>query len=155
MEHGLARQPVLWHANGALTPADTAAALGSGSAARPPLPQPRATATGQGAAARRGRSPFEAASQPSKGRGGRSTRAPTRSHDRYLQSSRTPFMQTLAAIVHQDLAHISPLSRLYLASISPVSRLYLASISPLSRIYLAYISHISPLYLPISPCREW
>ena len=65
MEHGLARQPVLWHANGALTPADTAAALGSGSAARPPLPQPwaRALPLLLGSAA----SSFEATGQPSSG----------------------------------------------------------------------------------------
>ena len=50
-------------------------------------------------------------------------------------------MQTLAAIVHQDLAYISPLSRLYLASISPISPLHLPYTSPMSRLYLPYIVH--------------
>ena len=49
-----------------LKPVDTAAALGSGSTARPPLPQPRASALALLLGS--GPSPFEATRQHSKGR---------------------------------------------------------------------------------------
>ena len=43
------------------------------------------------------------------------------------------------------IAHISPVSPLFLPCISPVSPLYLPYISPVSPLYLPYISPISPL----------